>query len=63
MLTFGSCINFVLPVDVTSLAKISVDAVARWATLAAVVNVGMVPCHTFKDCCKNVIIETSSSSV
>ena len=51
MLTFGSCINFVLPVDVSSLAKISADAFARWVTLAAVEKVGMVPCHTFQDCC------------
>ena len=63
MLTFGSCITFVLPVDVSSLAKISADAVARWVTLAAVEKVGMVPCHTFQDCCKNVIMQTSSSSV
>ena len=45
MLTFGSCINFVLPVDVSSLAKIFADAVARWMTLAAVEKVGRVPCH------------------
>jgi len=36
MLTFGSCITFVLSVDVSSFAKISADSVARWATLAAV---------------------------
>ena len=47
MLTFGSCVTFVLPVDVSSLAKISADAVARWVTLAAVEKVGRVPCHTF----------------
>jgi hypothetical protein len=45
MLTFGSCITFVLPVDWSSLAKISADAVARWETLAAVEKVGRVPCH------------------
>ena len=45
MLTFGSCITFVLPVDMSSLAKISADAVARWVTLAAVAKVGRVPCH------------------
>jgi len=55
MLTFGSCVTFVLSVDVSSLAKISADAVARWVTLAAVEKVGRVPCHTFLDCCKNVI--------
>jgi len=36
---------FVLPVDVSSLAKISTDAVARWVTLAAVEKLGRVPCH------------------
>jgi len=63
MLTFGSCVTFVLSVDVSSFAKISADAVARWVTLAAVEKVGRVPCHTFLDCCKNVIMQTSTSSV
>jgi len=31
---------------VSSLAKISADAVARWVTMAAVEKVGRVPCHT-----------------
>jgi hypothetical protein len=47
MLVFGSCITFVLSVDVSSLAKISADAAARWVTLAAEEKVGRVPCHTF----------------
>ena len=46
MLTFGSCITFVLPVDVSSLAKISADAVARWVTLAAVEKVGITHFRT-----------------
>ena len=45
MLTFGSCISFVLPVDVSLLAKISADAVARWETLAAEQEVRVKPCH------------------
>ena len=52
-----------LPVDVSSLAKVSADAVARWVTLAAVEKVGRVRCHTCQDCCKNVIMQTSTSSV
>jgi D-serine dehydratase len=62
MLTFGSCITFVLSVHVSSLAKISADAVARWVTLAAVEKVGRYRV-TFQDCCKNVIMQTSTSSV
>jgi len=45
MLAFGSCITFVLPVDVSSLAKISANAVARWVTMATVEKVGRVPSH------------------
>ena len=52
-----------LPVDVSSLAKVSAVAVARWVTLAAVEKVGRVRCHTCQDCCKNVIMQTSTSSV
>ena len=47
----------------SSLAKITADAVARWVTLAAEEKVGSVPCHTFQDCCKNVIMQTNTSSV
>ena len=63
MLSFGSCITLVLSVYMPPLAKISADAVARWVTLAAVEKVGRVPCHNFQDCCKNVIMQTSNSSV
>jgi len=60
MLMFGS---FVLSVDMSSLAKISADAVARWETFAAVEKAGRVPYHNFQDCCKNVKMQTSTSSV
>jgi len=63
MLTFGSCITFVPSVDVSSLAKISANAIARWVTFAAVEKVGSVPCHTFQDCFKTVIMQTSTSSI
>jgi len=44
-------------------AKKSAHAVARWVTLAAVEKVGRLTCHTFQDYCKNVIMQTSTSSV
>jgi hypothetical protein len=59
VLTFGSCITLVLSVYVPPFAKMCADAVARWETLAAIEKVGRVPCHTFQDCCKNVIMQTS----
>jgi hypothetical protein len=63
MLIFGSCITFVLSVDMPSLARISADAVAIWVALAAVEKVGRVPGHTFQGCCKNVIMQTGTGSV
>ena len=59
MLTFGSCITLVLSVYVPPLAKTCADAVARWETLVAMEEVGRISCHTFQDCCKNVIMQTS----
>jgi hypothetical protein len=59
VLTFGSCITLVLSVHVPPLAKMCADAVARWDRLAAMEKVGRVPCHTFQECCKNVVMQTS----
>jgi hypothetical protein len=59
VLIFGSCITLVLSVYVRPLAKMCADAVVRWETLAAMEKVGRVPCHTFQDCCKTVIMQTS----
>ena len=38
---------FCAAVDMSSLAKVSADAVARWLTFAAVEKVGRLSCHTF----------------
>jgi len=59
VLTFGSCTSCMLSFYVPTRAKISADAVARWATLPAVEKVGRLTCHTFKDCCKNIIMQPS----
>jgi len=56
VLTFGSCVTLVLSVYLQPLAKMCSDAVARWEMLAAMEKVGRVPCHTFQDFCKNVIM-------
>jgi hypothetical protein len=59
VLRFGSCVTLMLSVYVPPLAKMCSDAVARWGMLAAMEKVGRVPCHTFQDCCKSVIMQTS----